>query len=172
LQDFRRALPKPGGGGVKEETGGGTIRGLNLPEAPSTGFGFGNLQFESGDFDWRDYARVIYVAIWRAWHNRLYLTSEVFERWGAQNGALLDHSNRIVFTIERNGQVTGVALETPSGCVPLDDSALDALRQVVLPPLPKEFPRMEETVHAQFIAEGDIRTMRRTLEYLKAAGYF
>ena len=157
---------------MKEDARGGASGGLNLPEAPATGFGFGNLRFESGDFDWKDYARVIYVAIWRAWHNRLYLTTEVFERWGAQYGSLLEHSNRVVFTIERNGQVTGVALETPSGCVPLDESAQDALRQVVLPPLPREFPRSAETVHAQFIAEGDIRSMRRTLEYLKAAGYF
>ena len=57
-----------------------------------------------------------------------------------------------VFTIQRNGEVTGIILEGPSGCYPLDDSALDALREVILPPLPKDFPRDQETVHARFIA--------------------
>ena len=55
---------------------------------------------------------------------------------------------------------------------PLDASAADALREVVLPPLPADFPRGSETVHGRFIATGDIRTMRRTLEFLRRAGYF
>ena len=48
----------------------------------------------------------------------------------------------------------------------------DALREVILPPLPPEFPRDQETVHARFIADGDVRTMRRFLAQLKRAGYF
>jgi len=144
-----------------------------IPQLPSTGFGFGNLEFESRDYDWSDYARQIYLAIWRAWHNRLYQTTDSFERWAHGTGTwTLRHHNRITFTIEGNGHVTGIILESPSGCVPLDDSALDALREVILPPLPSDFPRSRETVHAAFIADGDIRTMKRGLQYLKSTGAF
>jgi len=170
LRDFGRVLEQP-----RPETE-DSQRGLNIPELPPlppTGFGFGNLEFESRDFDWSDYARQIYMAIWRAWHNRLYATTDEFDRW-AQHGRswTLRHANRITFTIQKNGEVTGIALETPSGCYPLDDSALDALREVILPPLPSDFPRGQETVHARFIAEGDVRGMRRNLAWLKRQGYF
>jgi hypothetical protein len=131
----------------------------------------GNLEFESGDFDWGDYHRQIYWVIWRAWHTRLYQTVDRFERWSHEMGRPdIDHRSRIVFTIQRNGQVTGVAIETRSGCIPLDDSAADALREVVLPPLPEAFPRSQETVHARFSAEGDLREMRRALDSLARNG--
>lgn len=184
LRDFGRNLraTEPGagqdGGGAGKGSGRGSGdgRGLNVPDLtslPSSGFGFGNLEFESKDFDWKDYARQIYVAIWRAWHNRLYLTTDAFEKWSFQNQlSLLDHQNRIRFRIERNGEVSGIALETPSGCVPLDDSALDALSEVVLPPLPSEFQRDQETIHARFLATGEIRNMRPSLQYLRDRGYF
>ncbi len=184
LREFGRNLrstePKAGddGGGKGAGSGRGTGagRGLSVPDLtalPSSGFGFGNLEFESKDFDWKDYARQIYVAIWRAWHNRLYLTSDAFEKWSFQNQAsLLDHQNRIRFTIERNGEVSAIVLETPSGCVPLDDSALDALHEVVLPPLPSDFARDQETIHARFLATGEIRYMRPSLQQLRDRGYF
>ncbi len=175
LRQFQRALgseaPPPGAEGP--EGSGKGKGGVVLPGLPPTGFGFGNLEFESRDYDWGDYARAIYVAIWRAWHNRLLHDVGVFERWSAQNRQpTLDHAARIRFTIERSGQVTGVAIETPSGAFPLDDSAADALREVVLPPLPADFRRDRETVRALFIAQGEIRTMRPHLEWLKTRGYF
>lgn len=174
LRDFRRALQEAEDSAAKGPQGGGSgPGGADVPSLPSTGFGFGNLEFESRDYDWSDYARAIYVAIWRAWHNRLYLTTGVFERWAAERHDFqLDHNSRIRFTIQKSGQVVGIALETPSGCYPLDDSALDALREVVLPPLPADFPRGEETIHARFIADGDIRAMRSNLDWLKANGFF
>ncbi|MDX1387886.1 MAG: energy transducer TonB [Acidobacteriota bacterium] len=146
----------------------------DVQQLPSAGFGFGNLEFESRDYDWTDYARQIYIAIWRAWHNRLYQTTDSFERWAHSTGEWMmrQRANRITFTIQSNGQVTGIVLEGPSGCVPLDDSALDALREVVLPPLPSDFPRSTETIHATFLADGDIRGMRRTLSWMKANNYF
>jgi TonB family protein len=144
-----------------------------MPALPSTGFSAGNLQFESGDYDWDVYGHQIYLAIWQAWHRRLHGTTESFERFAHERSDwLLDNSARIRFTILRSGQVVDVAVEDESGCPPLDDSAVDALREVVLPPLPTDFPRGSETVHGRFIATGDIRGMRRTLEYLKRAGYF
>jgi TonB family protein len=183
LSEFGRSLraqePREGGGGGSGSgsgPGSGSGSGLNPPDLsalPSSGFGFGNLEFESRDFDWDDYARQVYVAIWRAWHNRLYLSTDAFEKWSYQNlTALLDHQNRIRFTVDRSGELGGIALETPSGCVPLDESALDALREVVLPPLPTDFPRAGETVHVRFIAYGEIRAMRPSLQYLRSRGYF
>ena len=170
LQDFGRVLGRP------RPDATGSQKGLNIPDLPplpATGFGFGNLEFESRDFDWSDYARQIYMAIWRAWHNRLYATHEEFERWGFERGSFgLRHFNRIAFTIQKNGQVTGIVLEGESGCYPLDNSALDALHEVILPPLPPEFPRDQETVHARFIAEGNVRAMRRTLAHYKRMGLF
>jgi TonB family protein len=85
---------------------------------------------------------------------------------------MLDHRNGVRFTILRTGQVVDVAIETPSGCYPLDDSATDALKEVVLPPLPADFQRDTETVHARFIAEGEIRTMKAYLQQMKNAGFF
>jgi hypothetical protein len=74
--------------------------------------------------------------------------------------------------IERNGQVTGITLEDGSGCEPLDASALDALAEVILPPLPDAFPRDRETVRGRFIAKGHVRQMRAHLSQLKALGLF
>jgi TonB family protein len=176
IRSFQQALPKPDlTPSNKGPKGGGKGEGgpLDLSTLPFVGYGVGNLQFESADYDWGDYGRAIYIAIWRAWHNRLWMTSGVFERWAAetQNWAL-DHRNLVRFTITADGQVVNVAIETASGCYPLDDSAADALREVVLPPLPDDFPRGQETVRATFIAEGDIRQMRRSLQFLKDRGYF
>jgi TonB family protein len=163
--------PREGAGTGTAPTGSGAGRGV--PAMPSTGFSAGNLEFESRDYDWTDYYRQIHLAIWQAWHRRLHQTTERFERFAHERGDwLLEHSARIRFTILRSGQVVDVALETASGCEPLDDSAVDALREVVLPPLPSDFPRGSERVHGRFVATGDIRGMRRTLEYLKRNGYF
>ena len=175
LRDFRKTLtqPKPGPPAPRGPEGGGHgIGGLALPNVPEIGMGIGNLEFESADYDWNDYARQIYSIIWQAWHRRLLMGVAVFEKWGVQNGPLLDHQTRIRFTIESGGQIRDVAIETPSGCYPLDDSAREALLEAVLPPLPQDFPRGQETVHARFIAEGDIRGMRQTLEYLQSRGAF
>ncbi len=59
-----------------------------------------------------------------------------------------------------------------SGCDPLDSSALDALSEVILPPLPADFPRDSETIRATFIARGDIMSMRDAFRYMKQIGYF
>ena len=144
-----------------------------MPDLPPTGFGVGNLEFEGRDYDWESYGRQIHGIIWRAWHNRLLIASSVFERWAAEHrNWLLDHRNGVRFTILRSGQVVDVAIETPSGCYPLDDSATDALKEVVLPPLPDDFQRESETVHARFIAQGEIRGMGTFLQRMKDAGYF
>jgi hypothetical protein len=133
----------------------------------------GNLVFESRDYDWSHYGRQIYMAIWRAWHNRLWLTTDDFEKWAHQTQSwLLNHQTQVRFVIERNGQVTGIVTESGSGCAPLDQSAIDALAEVILPPLPQDFPREGEVVHARFIAMGETRAMRPVLSRYKAMGLF
>jgi len=175
MQDFQRAIPRPdpreGAGKGSGTAGQGTGRGV--PMFGTTGFGVGNLEFEDRDYDWSNYYRQIYLAILAAWYSRLYQTEERFEKFALdRQDWTLDHSAGVRFTILRSGQVVGVAVETASGCVPLDDSAVDALREVVLPPLPEDFKKDQENVHGRFIAIGDIRQMRRTLEYYHAAGMF
>lgn len=174
LRDFKRAVEAPRPSSPRGPQGGGRgSGGVTMPNLPSTGFGVGNLEFEGRDYDWENYGRQIHGIIWRAWHNRLLITSSVFERWAAENRSwMLDHRDGVRFTILKTGQVVDVAIETPSGCYPLDDSAVDALKEVVLPPLPADFQRDSETVHARFIAEGEIRTMKAFLQQMKAAGYF
>lgn len=176
LRNFQRAIarrpaptnPLPQAEGVKEN-----VISPDLSQIPYSGFGVGNLVFESRDYDWSDYGRQVYNAIWQAWHRRLWATTDEFEKWAHENtNWYLDHRTQIRFVIESNGQVTGIALEGGSGCGPLDASAIDALTEVILPPLPAGFPRDREIVHAGFIATGQIRVMRRSLGALRAAGFF
>jgi hypothetical protein len=176
MRDFGQVLDRARESRSPAEPGGGRATNVFVPDhaaLPPTGFGAGNLVFESRDYDWSDYARQIYMAIWRAWHNRLYQTTNEFEGWGQDNRRwYLENQAAIRFVIQRNGQVEGVMVETPSGCVPLDKSAADALVEVILPPLPDDFPRDQETVHALFIAVGEIRQMRPVLSQLKRMGLF
>ena len=139
----------------------------------TAGFGVGNLEFESRDYDWTDYHRQFYLALLSAWYSRLYQTTERFDKFALdRRDWSIDHSARVRFTILRSGQAVGVVVESESGCVPLDDSAVDALREVVLPPLPADFPRERENVHARFHIFGDIRGMKSGLERARAAGIF
>jgi hypothetical protein len=176
LHDFGRQLDRAREAVPPQPAGQGPPRNVFVPdpgEIATTGYGLGNLTFETADFDWSDYARSIYVEIWRAWHNRLLRLVNDFEKWSFQNREpLLDHWNQIVFVIERSGEVSQIMVETPSGCVPLDDSATQALEEVLLPPLPPDFPKQRETVHARFVASGEIRFMRPTLTRMKALNYF
>jgi hypothetical protein len=166
LSDFRRSLMAldGSGGGAKGDGGtgsGGSGIGSGPPSA--SGFGFGNLTFEGNDYDFvkKGYASQAYYAILKAWYRRLYAMADRFEKWAFARGSwMLDHQNQIRFVIGRNGQIVRVDLINESGCEPLDGSAIDALREVVLPPLPEDFPRSEEGVLVTFIATGDIHGMR------------
>ena len=175
MQDFRRTVPpaNPREGPATGEAPSGQGTGKGIPMFGTAGFGVGNLEFESRDYDWTDYYRQIYLAVLSAWYSRLYQTEERFEKFALdRQDWTLDHTAQIRFTILRSGQVVDVAIEGPSGCIPLDDSAVDALREVVLPPLPEDFKRDRERVHARFIAIGDIRGMRNSLENARRQGVF
>ncbi|MDH3786475.1 MAG: TonB C-terminal domain-containing protein, partial [Acidobacteriota bacterium] len=100
-------------------------------------------------------------------------TTDEFELWGRNNGtAILQDEVSIRFTIVESGEVVGISVEAPSSCGPLDFSATDALAEVILPPLPDDFPRAQETVHARFVATADLRFMRRYLRAMKQRGLF
>jgi outer membrane biosynthesis protein TonB len=176
LRDFGRAMARRPPQPEESRPAPGTKQNVIVPDLsriPFSGFGVGNLVFESRDYDWSDYGRQIYMAIWRAWHNRLWLTTEDFSKWAHRSGSWrLKHMAQVRFVIENNGQVTGIVVEAGSDCEPLDASAVDALAEVILPPLPAGFPRDREIVHARFIAQGPIRGMRDSLGAMKAAGYF
>jgi len=142
-------------------------------EFPGSGFGFGNLQFESTDYHWSDYARQVLLEIWKAWHRRLHQTVDEFERFAFQNDRwYLNDQCQVRFVIQRNGSVADILLEYTSGWPALDASATTAMEEVVLPPLPADFPRETEVVHIRFIAIGEVRGMRPTLNYLKRMGRF
>jgi len=176
LRDFGRTTARRSPNTAQPQSGGGKPSNVFVPDLsalPTTGFGMGNLRFESTDFDWSDYGRQIYMAIWRAWHSRLYQTTNEFDKWAHQARSwYLNHSAAVRFVIERNGQVTGIIVESGSGCLPLDQSAVDALDEVLLPPLPPAFPRDREVVHARFITKGDVRTMKQILAHYKQLGLF
>jgi hypothetical protein len=156
--------------------GGGTNTNVFVPDVsnmPLQGSPFGILEFSSRDYDWSDYSSQIYWAILRAWYSRLYQTTAEFEKWAHENRDwMLAHESKIQFVIQRNGDVTDIVLEMPAGCPPLDRSALDALSEVILPPLPADFPRDRELVRATFIARGEIYNMRQVFEYYRRIGYF
>jgi outer membrane biosynthesis protein TonB len=176
LRDFGRSSARRSSGSRPPQRSGGKPSNVFVPDLsslPTTGFGMGNLRFESTDFDWSDYGRQIYMAIWRAWHNRLYVTTNDFDKWSHEvRSWYLNHAVAVRFVIERSGQVTGIVIEARSGCLPLDASAVDALEEVLLPPLPAAFPRDRETVHARFITRGDVRTMKQILAQYKQLGLF
>ncbi len=166
ILDFRRSLLNregSGGGGKGEGGSGSGGSGIGSGPPSASGFGFGNLLFEGNDYDFvkKGYASQAYYAILKAWYRRLYAMADRFEQWAfARGNFLLDHQNRIRFVIGHSGQIERVELLTESGCQPLDVSATDALREVVLPPLPEDFPRGEEGVLVTFMAMGDIHGMR------------
>lgn len=176
LRDFGRKLARAGSSGAAGSQGkgdGGNVFVPDLSAYPLTGYGMGNLEFESRDYDWGDYAREVYWAIWRAWHNRLWATSSDFEKWAHETQQwILNNQSQIRFVIESSGQVSGIVLEGTDGCGPLDESAIDALAEVILPPLPADFPRNREVVHARFLARGEILSMRTALSRHKARGDF
>jgi outer membrane biosynthesis protein TonB len=176
LQQFRSAVDRARTAAPPPEPGSGSFNNTFAPDPsnmPVQGSPYGILEFSSRDYDWSEYASQIYWAILRAWYNRLYQTTDDFERWAHETGQYhLRHDTKVRFVIEDSGDVTGISVQVGSGCPPLDVSAEDALVEVVLPPLPADFPRDREVVHATFIAQGEIMTMRPFFRRLKAVGYF
>ena len=55
----------------------------------------------------------------------------------------------VVFVIQRDGSVTGLAIDFPSGVAALDRSALRAVHEAALPALPRNWN--EPTADARFV---------------------
>ena len=179
LPSFAQGLGKstPGTGGEGSRIPGpgkkAPRRGVDYGVPFDTGV-YGNFTFEHQDFDWTDYWSVMYWAIWRAWHNKLYLGTAAFERVAYERGTQgLAGTAVLRFAIERNGNVSDVEILTPSGIQPLDLASSDALKEVILPPLPANFPHEREHVTGSFIMDvSDVREWRPYMEYLKRRGVF
>jgi outer membrane biosynthesis protein TonB len=176
LRSFQRAIDLSRAARPEQPPGSGTQQNVYVPDmssVPVQGAPYGILEFSSRDYDWSEYSSQIYWAILKAWYKRLYLTTSDFEKWAHSNQQFfLNHKSRIQFVIEASGDVTGITLNVGSGCDPLDQSALDALSEVILPPLPADFPRSHEVVNATFVATGEIMSMRPMFRYLNQIGYF
>ncbi len=141
-------------------------------EIPTQGAPYGVFEFSSRDYDWRDYARQLYERVMVAWYRRLDQSTSDFERWGRATSSL-ELVDRVIvrFTIEADGDVSGIHVLVPSECGPLDLSATDALEEVLLPALPEDFPRDREVVTGTFTARvADVFRFDDYFDYLKRYG--
>ena len=75
----------------------------------------------------------------------------VKQSWNRNKG--LTGVTKMMFTIQKNGTIEGIRLETPSGFAALDDEAARALRVARLPPLPSRYTNPTLTVHLEFAYE-------------------
>ena len=97
------------------------------------GLGSG-VQLDVADFCCPEYLGLMVDLIGRRWNNRQQVSAEVTMK----------------FTIQRDGRLTDIELETPSGYFALDTSAERALRSASLPRLPSRFTSDDLTVHLTF----------------------
>lgn len=116
-------------GNALAETG-ATGAGLGLSAG---GLGSGGY-LEVGDFCCPEYLGTMIELIRRNWNQRQSYPGEVMMK----------------FTIQRDGQLTGIERETDSGYFALNQSAERALRLTTLPPLPSRFSENDLTVHLNF----------------------
>jgi TonB family protein len=127
------AEPRPGS--TVADTG---VRGQGFGLATGGGVGTGASRLDVGDFCCPEYLTVMIQRIRANWN----------ERPGAVGQTVM------MFTIQRDGRITGIAVEKSSGNQTLDTNAQRALAltdgQRQLPPLPEQFPNHTLTVHLNF----------------------
>ena len=97
------------------------------------GLGSG-VQLDVANFCCPEYLGIMVDLITRRWNNRQQFSAEVVMK----------------FTIQRDGRLTDIELERPSGYFALDTSAERALRLASLPSLPPRFTSDDLTVHLTF----------------------
>ena len=73
------------------------------------------------------------------------------QNWNGKQGR--SGLTKMMFTIQKDGRLDGIRLETPSGFDALDNEAARALRVTRLPPLPSRYPNPTLTVHLEFAYE-------------------
>ncbi len=188
------SLPQyPGGEFGRRGGQGGTPR--PLPEGPAQGHGgrpgargsgddfnlgmgggfFGDVMFESGDYNWSDYSTKLYFAVFRAWLREMDGRIPRFERDQALRSLPnLDGEVAIRFVLHRNGSVNELEILRESPMPAFDEASSAALRRAVLPALPDDFPRNQERVTFLFRLSGfeTARQLQMQLEYSQARGDF
>ncbi len=138
------------------------------------GGAFGDLQFESSDYNWSDYSSKVYWAVYRAWLRELYGRTARFERDQLmRNLDTLDGEVTIRVTLHRRAKIDTEVL-VPSVVPTLDEASEAGLHRAVLPDLPSDFPRDSERVTWRFRIEGfeSAQQLQRNLEIAQMRGVF
>jgi TonB family protein len=123
--------PQPTEGNARAETA--VIRGQGFGLSSAGGVG-GPVQLDVADFCCPDYLAQLVAIIQRTWD---------------QNQGVVG-STTVKFTIARDGTIQSPLVESPSGFIALDNSALRAVQITRLPPLPAAFQNPTLTVHMRF----------------------
>ena len=122
---------EPQDGTAKVET---RVRGQGFGLSSAGGGGAGGVTVDAVDFCCNDYI--------------VNMTELVTQGWNGRQG--ITGVTKMMFTIQRNGTIEGIRLETSSGFQALDNEAARALRVVRLPPLPSRYTNPTLTVHLEF----------------------
>ena len=123
--------PQATDGNARAETP--VIRGQGFGLSSAGGVG-GPVQLDVANFCCPDYLAQLVTSIQRSWD---------------QNQGVVG-STTVRFTIARDGTIQAAQVETPSGFVALDNSALRAVQITRLAPLPAAFQNPTLTVHLRF----------------------
>jgi TonB family protein len=125
---------EPQAGTAKAET---RVRGQGFGLSTGGGGSTGGVTLDVTDFCCPDYI--------------LTMKEYVQQNWNGRKGRA--GLTKMMFTIQRDGRLEGIRLETPSGSDDLDNEAARALRVTRLPPLPSRYPNPTLTVHLEFAYE-------------------
>jgi TonB family protein len=132
--DARGTTPTRGAetrpGSTVSETG---VRGQGFGLSSGGGAGTGS-RLDVGDFCCPEYLNVMIQRIRMNWNDRP----------GAAGLTVMK------FTIQREGRITDISVEKPSGNFTLDNNAYRALKLAQLPGLPEQFPNPTLTVQLNF----------------------
>jgi TonB family protein len=169
-----RPRPGEGTGGTGRGRGTGPGAGPDFNQKITGGL-FGDLHFDSGDYNWSEYTTKVYFAVYRAWLRELLGRARRFER--DQNLLRLPDLDGVVaihFVLTRPGPVEAVEIVRPSPIPTLDEASAAALRRAVMPPLPSDFPRDREGVTFTFRISGfeTATQLERQLEWAQDNGEF
>ena len=123
--------PEPREGSARAETG-ARGRGFGLTTGGGGGAG---AQLDVANFCCPEYVETFTQRIYQNWDQNQAVTAQVV----------------VKFTIQRDGTITNVQVERPSGFMALDMGAQRAvLATARVPPLPAQFPNPTLTVHLRF----------------------
>ncbi len=119
-------------GNTRADTG---ARGQGFGLTGGGGGAGAGAYLDVGDFCCPEYLETVVQAIQRNWNQQQRIVGQTLMK----------------FTIQRNGMLSDVQIERPSGFVALDMAAQRALLQTQrVPPLPAGFPNSHLTVHLRF----------------------